>query len=150
MLIQGVYGNEIYSGTKVLSQGMMRLFNADKAVLNAWTPTNKNTTVPRAVSGDPNNNARTSNRFIEDGSYLRIKNLTVGYNFSDKVMSSLFRNSMTGLRLYITAQNLLTLTDYYGYDPEIASHRSSTLLQGSDFGQYPQPKTFLFGIRASF
>ncbi len=150
MLIQGDHGNEIYCGTKVLSQGMMRLFNADKAVLNAWTPTNKNTKIPRAVSGDPNNNARTSDRFIEDGSYLRIKNLTVGYNFPDKVMSSLFKNAMTGLRLYITAQNLLTLTNYYGYDPEIASYRSSTLLQGSDFGQYPQPRTFLFGIRASF
>lgn len=150
MQIQGVYGNEIYSGTKVLTQGMMRLFNQDVAVLDAWTPENTDTNIPRAINADPNNNARTSTRFIEDGSYMRIKNLTIGYNFSDNVLSGISGNSVKGLKLYFTAQNLLTLTDYYGYDPEIASRGGNTLLHGADFGQYPQPRTFLFGIKATF
>jgi TonB-dependent starch-binding outer membrane protein SusC len=150
ILFQGVYGNEIYNGTAVLTQGMMRLFNMDKAVLNAWTPDNTNTDMPRAVSGDPNRNARTSDRFIEDGSYLRLKNLTIGYNFSDQTIGSTFRNSIQGLRLYVTAQNLLTLTNYSGYDPEIASYGNNTLRHGVDLGQYPQPRTFIFGVRASF
>ncbi len=150
MQVQGVYGNDIYSGTKVLTQGMMRLFNSDVAVLDAWTPSNTNTHIPRAVNADPNNNARTSDRFIEDGSYMRIKNLTIGYNFSDNLLSGISGNSIKGLKLYVTAQNLLTLTDYYGYDPEIAHRGDNNMLNGADFGQYPQPRTFLFGVKATF
>jgi TonB-linked SusC/RagA family outer membrane protein len=150
LLLQGVYGNDIYNGTKVLTQGMMRLFNQDKDVLNAWTPTNKNTDIPRAVSGDPNHNTRTSDRFIEKGSYLRIKNLSIGYNFSKETMASLFKNVITGGRIYFTGQNLLTLTKYSGYDPEIASRGNNTLLNGVDFGQYPQARTLILGVRLSF
>ena len=86
LLVQGVQGNDIYNGTKVLTQGMARLFNMDKAVLDAWTPTNTNTDIPRAVNGDPNQNTRTSDRFVEDGSYLRVKNLTVRLQFTTKVI----------------------------------------------------------------
>ena len=148
--LQGVYGNDIYSGTKVLTQGMMRLFNHDVAVLDAWTPANTNTDIPRAINADPNNNARTSDRFIEDGSYMRIKNLTLGYNFSDNVLAGISGNAIQGLKLYVTALNLLTLTDYYGYDPEIAHRGTSNLQNGADYGQYPQPRTFMFGIKATF
>jgi len=150
MQVQGVYGNEIYCGTKVLTQGMMRLFNMDEAVLDAWTPENTNTNIPRAINADPNNNARTSDRFVEDGSYMRIKNLTIGYNFPNNLLSGISGNSIKGLKLYFTAQNLLTLTDYYGYDPEIASRGGNTLLHGADFGQYPQPRTLIFGVKATF
>lgn len=155
LFLQGVYGNEIYNGTKVLTQGMMRLFNMDKAVLNAWTPENKNTNIPRAVNGDPNHNARTSDRFVEDGSYLRIKNLTLGYSFAPATLSSFTYGVVSSLRLFFTAQNLLTITNYTGYDPEIGASSSysganATLLQGVDFGFYPQPRTFLFGINVTF
>ncbi|MBN2817570.1 MAG: TonB-dependent receptor, partial [Bacteroidales bacterium] len=150
MQLQGVYGNDIYCGTKVLTQGMMRLFNSDVAVLDAWTPQKTNTNIPRAVEADPNANARTSDRFIEDGSYMRIKNLTIGYNFSDQVLSSLFADYVKGLKFYATAQNLLTLTNYYGYDPEIASRGANTLQHGADYGQYPQPRTFIIGVKATF
>jgi len=155
LFIQGVQGNDIYNGTKVLTQGMMRLFNQDEAVLNAWSDTNKNTDIPRAVSGDPNHNTRTSNRFVEDGSYMRIKNLTIGYNLSENMLSKVLKGVCSGCRLYVTAQNLLTFTNYSGYDPEIGassdySGTNATLLQGVDFGFYPQPRTFIFGIHASF
>ena len=156
LFIQGVQGNDIYNGTKVLTQGMMRLFNQDKDVLNAWSETNKDTDIPRAVSGDPNHNTRTSDRFVEDGSYMRLKNLTIGYNLSENMLSKVFKGVCSGCRLYVTAQNLLTFTNYSGYDPEIGASSDysgtsdATLLQGVDFGFYPQPRTFIFGIHVSF
>ncbi len=155
LFIQGVYGNEIYNGTKVLTQGMMRLFNADKAVLDAWTQAEPNTDIPRAVNGDPNNNARTSSRFVEDGSYLRLKNLTLGYTLPQNLLSTISGGNIASFRLYFTAQNLLTFTGYSGYDPEIGastiySGNDARLLQGVDFGFYPQPRTFIFGVNMSF
>ena len=148
LFVQGVQGNEIYNGTKVLTQGMLRLFNQDKDVLKAWTPSNTDTDIPRAVNGDPNHNTRTSNRFVEDGSYVRIKNLTIGYNVSK--MPSFLNNTISSFRVYVIAQNLLTITNYTGYDPEIASRDNNTLTNGIDFGQYPQPRTFILGARISF
>ena len=155
MLVQGVQGNEIYNGTKVLTQGMVRLFNAEKAVLNAWTEGNTNTDVPRAVNGDPNANARTSTRFVEDGSYMRIKNLTIGYSLPNESLSSILNGAISGVNIYVTAQNLLTLTKYSGYDPEIGASNvysggNATLLQGVDFGFYPQPRSFILGVNVSF
>ncbi len=156
LLLQGVHGNEIYNGTSVLTQGMMRLFNGDTKVLDAWTPQNTDTDVPRAISGDPNHNARTSDRFVEDGSYLRVKNLTISYSLPQKAMSSILNGAVSGLSIYVTAQNLLTFTKYTGYDPEIGASSNysgednATLLQGVDFGFYPQPRTYIFGINLSF
>lgn len=156
MLLQGVQGNEIYNGTKVLTQGMARLFNAETEVLNAWTPENRNTNIPRAVSGDPNGNARTSDRFVEDGSYMRIKNVTLGYTLPKSALSSIFSGAISNVNVYVTAQNLLTLTKYSGYDPEVgfASNYSgggnANLVQGIDFGFPPQPRTFIVGMNVSF
>ncbi len=150
MFVQGVQGNKIFNGTKVLRQGMLRLFNAGTEVLNAWTPQNTNTDVPRAVDGDPNRNSRTSDRFIEDGSYLRIKNLSVGYTLPTSSLSGFANGSIKNLRLYISTQNLLTLTKYTGYDPEIGSRFNGTLTNGIDYGQFPAARTILFGIQAGF
>jgi TonB-linked SusC/RagA family outer membrane protein len=144
----GVSGNSVYNGTKVLTQGMLRLFGAGKEVLNAWTPTNTNTDIPRAVDGDPNNNSRSSDRFLESGSYLRLKLLSVGYNFRD--IASITGNSVKRLRIYLMAQNLLTFTSYSGYDPEIGSRFNTALTGGVDYGQFPQARTFIFGIQAGF
>ncbi len=155
LLLQGVQGNDIYNGTKVLTQGMARLFNADKAVLDAWTPQNTNTDIPRAVNGDPNQNSRTSDRFVEDGSYLRVKNLTLNYSLPKQIISSVFKEAVTGINIYATAQNLITITNYTGYDPEIGasnnySGTNARLLQGVDFGFYPQPRTLLIGLNLTF
>jgi TonB-linked SusC/RagA family outer membrane protein len=153
LFLQGVSGNEIYTIVKYELEGMTRLFNSGTAVLNRWTPENTNTDVPRAVSGDPNGNARASNRFIEDGSYFRIKNLTVGYNVPSSSLASLTNNSLKRLRLYVTSQNLLTLTKYdNGYDPEIGNRNSDTnmLTQGVDYGQFPQARSVVFGVQVGF
>lgn len=150
MFLQGVQGNKIYNGTKVLTQGMLRLFGAGKEVLNAWTPQNMNTDIPRAVDSDPNNNSRTSDRFLEDGSYLRVKVLSVGYTIPTGNLSRLTRGSVSSARFYLSAQNLLTFTKYTGYDPEIGSRFNAALTSGIDYGQFPQARTFIFGLQVGF
>lgn len=150
LFLQGVQGNEIYNGTKVLSQGMLRLFGAETAVLDAWTPDNTNTEIPRAVSGDPNQNSRTSDRFVEDGSYMRIKNLNIGFSLPSSFLRSFSNGYVRKLRIYASFQNLLTLTNYSGYDPEIGYRTANSLIQGIDYGQYPQPRTIMGGIQIGF
>ena len=147
---QGVQGNKVYNGVKVIGQGMLRLFNATTDVLNAWTPQNTNTDVPRAVSGDPNQNTRTSDRFIEDGSYLRLKNVSIGYTFSSESLKKISNNVVSRVRIYVSSQNLLTFTKYSGFDPEVASRGNNLLNNGIDYGQYPQARTVLFGVNLGF
>ena len=98
----------------------------------------------------PNNNSRTSNRFIEDGSYMRIKNLTIGYSIPAKVLGSLTNNAVSRVRVYVSSQNLLTLTKYTGYDPEIASRAGTLLRSGIDYANYPQARTLLAGLQLTF
>jgi TonB-linked SusC/RagA family outer membrane protein len=150
VFLQGTQGNKIYNGTKVISQGMLRLFNAGTDVLNAWTPTNTNTDIPRAVSGDPNNNSRTSDRFVEDGSYLRLKNLSLGYALPAGALQSLTRGTLTTARFYVAAQNLLTFTKYTAYDPEIGSRFGAQLTSGIDYGQFPAARTIMLGVQLGF
>jgi TonB-linked SusC/RagA family outer membrane protein len=153
LFFQGVQGNKIYNGVKVLEQGMLRLFNAGTDVLRAWTPTNTNTDVPRAVDGDPNGNTRTSDRFIEDGSYLRLKNLSIGYTVPAAVLQSFSRGTLSRARIYVAATNLLTFTKYTGYDPEVGSRTSNTnptLTNGIDYGQFPQARSFMVGLQIGF
>ncbi|MDP4261221.1 MAG: TonB-dependent receptor [Bacteroidota bacterium] len=149
IFLQGVQGNKIFNAERVIVEGMIRLFNSGTQVLDAWTPTHTNTNIPRAVSGDPNGNSRVSTRWIEDGSYLRIKNLMIGYNLPASGMSHLTKGAVKHLRLYISSQNLLTLTKYKGWDPEVGTRRT-TLTNGIDYGQYPSARSFQFGIQAGF
>jgi TonB-dependent starch-binding outer membrane protein SusC len=148
LFLQGTQGNEIYNGTKVLTQGMLRLFNAGTDVLNAWTPDNTNTSVPRAVNADPNQNTRTSDRFVEDGSYMRVKNFTIGYALPPGALRGLAVGTFTKIRFYVATQNLLTLTKYSGYDPEIGRRDfNNQLITGIDYGQFPQARTITGGIQ---
>lgn len=151
MFIQGVQGNEIYSVTKYELEGMSRLFNSGTAVLNRWTQEGQNTEVPRAISGDPNRNGRSSDRFIEDGSYLRIKNLTIGYSLPEVFLQSATNGYLSRIRIYLSSQNLLTLTGYdSGYDPEVGSRFGASLTNGIDYGQYPQARSLLVGLQVGF
>jgi hypothetical protein len=149
VFFQGVYGNKIFNGERIILEGMPRLFNAGTNVLNAWTPTNTNTNIPRAISGDPNGNKRPSTRWIESGSYLRVKNMQIGYNFPTSWLKSKTDNALNRLRIYVASTNLLTFTKYKGLDPEIGS-RNGTLTNGIDYGQYPQPRTVQLGLQATF
>lgn len=152
MFWQGVSGNEIFNNLRYHTEGMTRLFGASTVVLDRWTPGNTDTDVPRAVSGDPNRNARASSRFIEDGSYLRLKNISLGYSIPSATLNSWSRGTVSKVRVYFSAQNLLTITDYSGYDPEIGARTgiNSSLGTGIDYGQFPAARTFLGGIQVSF
>lgn len=149
VLAQFVYGNDVYNGNKAINESMYQFANASKAVLNRWRNEGDITDIPRADIVDPGSNRRTSTRFLEDGSYLRIKTATLAY----KVPSVwLKRVRIDNLRLYFTAQNLFTFTEYSGIDPEansnVATGRVSDL--GFDYTAYPQYRTFLFGLNLGF
>lgn len=154
MFFQGVQGNKIYNAARVITEGMLRFFNAGTQVLNAWTPTNTNTDIPRAVSSDPNGNARTSDRFIEDGSFLRLKNVMLGYTVPAQSLRSFSKGAIKSVRIYVSAQNILTFTKYTGYDPEVGNRApnatNGSLTSGIDFFVYPQPKSFQAGIQVGF
>jgi TonB-linked SusC/RagA family outer membrane protein len=152
LFLQGSQGNDIYNNLKTQTQGMVRLFGATTDVLNAWTPQNTNTTIPRAVSGDPNGNTTigASDRFVESGSYMRVKNLSLGYSLPKGLLNTWTNGTLAKLRIYVSSQNLLTVTNYSGYDPEIGARDNSALVYGIDNGQYPQPRTFMAGIQLGF
>jgi len=151
LFFQGVNGNKVYNATRVITEGMVRFFNAGTQVLNAWTPTNTNTDIPRAISSDPNSNSRPSTRFLENGSYLRLKNIMLSYSVPAPALNSISRGTVKNLRVYISAQNLLTFTKYSGYDPEVGNRTpNSSLTNGIDFAVYPQPKSVLFGLQVGF
>ncbi|MBG9377199.1 TonB-dependent receptor [Panacibacter sp. DH6] len=152
VFFQGVQGNKIYNALRTTTEGMVRFFNAGTAVLDAWTPTNTNTSVPRAISADPNQNARPSTRFLEDGSYLRLKNIMLSYNVSDKFLRSVTKGAIRNFNIYVSAQNILTFTKYTGYDPEVGNRapNASSLTNGIDYAVYPQPKGYQVGISTNF
>jgi TonB-dependent starch-binding outer membrane protein SusC len=149
LFFQGVQGNKIFNGTRVLREGMARLFGAGVEVLDAWTPEHTNTDVPRAISGDPNQNARVSDRWIEDGSYLRLKNVIFGYTLPASSLRNITHGAVSSFRVYISSQNLLTFTSYKGWDPEIGT-KNTTLTNGIDYGQYPSARSFQFGLQVGF
>ncbi len=124
--------------------------NATTEQLRRWTPTNTNTDVPRAVTGNPGQNTRPSSRFIEDGSFLRLQNLQVGYDFSHHLPKRL---NISRVRVYVSGQNLFTITDYKGYNPEIGKLNEgarSSLTKGIDFAMYPIPRTLEAGLQVDF
>lgn len=154
IFFQGVQGNKILNAERIILEGMPRLFNAGTQVLNAWTPSNSNSVIPRAIAGDPNRNGRLSTRWIEDGSYLRLKNIILGYSLPQTVLKSFANNTISRLKFYVSVQNLLTFTKYTGFDPEVGNKNQNTsggnLTNGVDFGQYPAARSFQFGIQAAF
>ncbi|GGZ75321.1 SusC/RagA family TonB-linked outer membrane protein [Algibacter mikhailovii] len=142
LYITGIQGVDIYNTNKYdLEAGANRLFNGSTVLLNSWTPSNPSTTQPR-VPGAPQNH-NVSDRYIEDGSFARLKNLSIGYSLNDVI----FEDYFSKLRLYISAQNLVTITNYSGLDPELGQGNQEF---GIDRGRYPQPKSFIVGLQVSF
>ena len=143
LFIQGVEGNDIYNG---IVRYDFSFTNRPQSVLNRWTGPGTSNTEPRVTVSDPNFNARVSDRFVEDGSYIRLKNLQVGYSLPRSIINKL---KIDKFRLYLSAQNLLTITDYSGLDPEIGATQGALDL-GIDRGFYPQSRTFLGGVNITF
>ncbi|UYZ63122.1 SusC/RagA family TonB-linked outer membrane protein [Hymenobacter weizhouensis] len=144
VFVQGSQGNDIYNQNRyILESPLYGTSSGSTRVLGRWTGPGTSNDVPRAVGGDnadPNQNLRVSSYFVEDGSYLRIKTLTLGYTLPSALQE---RIAAKQLRVYVTAQNLLTLTKYSGYDPEVGA-------RGVDLGVYPQPRVFLAGLNIGF
>ncbi len=145
-LFQGVQGNDMFNASRMELEGMNDSKNQLATVLNRWTTPGQITSIPRAAK-DNTNNTLTSSRFIEDGSYLRLKTATLSYNFGK---TTLGRLKMSRLMVYASGYNLLTFTDYKGLDPEVNQYEANGPSMGVDFGTYPQSRTFLFGVNVSF
>lgn len=137
--LQGVAGNKIYNANRVTLEGMYTVRNQTEKVLDRWTAEGTSNSMPRTIYSDPNRNTRNSDRFIEDGSYLRLKNITLGYTLPIALAK---KAHLSNLRVYMSAQNLYTLTGYSGFDPEVQG--------GVDNSNYPLTRTISFGVDIKF
>ena len=150
LLFNGVTGNSILNGTKYRgyfdNEG-----NYFADALNGWSPTNTNSEIPRNTKSDNGANKRMSDFYVENGAYFRLRNAQVGYNFTKDVLEKI---KISKLRLYVTATNLFTITDYTGYYPEVGRNSRGGSRKifnaGVDEGSYPTPRTFQLGVQVSF
>ena len=136
IFLQGVDGNKIFNANNIYQESMNTGENQTIRTLQRWEGPGTSNYLPRAVYGDPNNNSRTSTRYIEDGSYLRIKNITLGYTFSKRLLSQM---KFSSFRIYISCNNLYTFTHYTGFDPEVG-------VNGVDYSLYPVTRTLSAGL----
>ena len=144
--LQGVFGNKIYNATRLELEGVDKGTNFLTSTLDYWTPDNRNASHPRLVWDDPNQNNRpNSDRFLENGSFMRMRSLQVGYTFPNHW----FYNKIQKLRVYVNAENLFTITGYSGYTPDINNSESATS-RGFDNFVYPTNRIFMFGLNLSF
>lgn len=143
----GVSGNKIYQSYKYNTNGFfISNYNMEQETLGRWHGEGTSTTIPRLTANDRNFNSRASSYYLTNGAYLRLRNITLGYNLPDKLME---RWHLSGMRVFLTGQNLITFTHYDGYDPEIGitfGGNAGTLNLGQDQVNYPQPKTIMAGI----
>jgi len=142
IFLQGSYGNDVYNASRMETEGMFDAKNQTTVVLNRWKIPGQITSVPKAGF-----NMKNSTYFIEDGSYLRVKTVTLSYNVKSRFLS---KAGITRLQPYFTANNLLTWTKYSGMDPEVNQWGNSGALQGIDWGTYLHSKSFVFGINIDF
>jgi len=142
----GVAGVDIYNADRMQGLDASYPFNLYDDVQNRWTGEGTSNEIPRATVDRDNLNYRTSDLFIEDGSFFRLKNITLGYTLPANVAESI---RMTNLRFYVTGQNVFTITDYSGLDPELG-YTDGNLQRNVDFAQYPQARTWTFGLSAQF
>ena len=141
LLVTGSQGGDIYNASRFELEMMDDHKNQSTIVLNRWTTPGDITNVPKA---NAQNAKLVSDRFIEDGSYIKLKSVTLGYNFSQPF------KGVTKLNVYVTGQNLYTWTNYSGFDPEVNAFATTNGVLGIDYGTYPQVRTFVFGLKANF
>lgn len=149
---QGTFGNEVYNLTNYLGQFYNQAqYNKNSSILDAWRPDHTNTDVPRVTLDDPNNNIRPSDFYIHNASFVRLKNLKVGYSLPQGICSKI---KMDRIYFYLQAQNLFTITGYEGIDPEVGlqsySSEGRNLDMGVDRGIYPLARTFTLGVNVNF
>lgn len=151
VFLQGSQGNKIFNGVRVELEGMKDSRNQSTAILNRWRNPGDVTDIPRAIN-QSDASTQISTRFLENGSYLRFKTITLAYRFDPKLIDRL---GLGAASIYVSAQNLITVTKYKGFDPEVntygtaADSDNKNISLGVDYGAYPQPKLILFGLNIS-
>ncbi len=140
IFFQGALGNQVWNGVRASHESMNSTYNQLASTLERWKGEGTSTSMPRAIYADPNNNSRASTRWLENGSYAKLKNLTFGYTFPQQWTS---KAKIKALRLYVSFDNLCTITNYSGLDPEVG-------LNGLDYGVYPSARTYMFGASVKF
>ncbi|TWI85792.1 TonB-linked SusC/RagA family outer membrane protein [Lacibacter cauensis] len=143
VFLQYTQGNEVYNNTRAFAEGMNSIFGQAASTLERWTPAKTTTTMPRAVFGDPNNNRRNSTRWLEDGSFVRLKNVLLSYSLSTSLVKKIHVSS---LRFFVQGENLYTWTKYKGLDPEVSTFSVTNTSPGTDFLTFPQARTITFGL----
>lgn len=145
VFFQGVYGNEVVNFNRFSLESFDGNKNNSVAALERWTTTNPSNKYPRA-NALPNSNV-LSDVQVEDGSYIRLKDLTLAYNFPKSLVN---KAGIGAARLYMSAKNLFTITNYSGYDPEVSRFSNDNLSLGADYGSYPRAKIYMLGINLKF
>ncbi len=146
IFFQFSYGNDIYSNLNFMRNWVYAYNNVSTDALRRWRKQGDITDYPKPTRSDPmKNDNRVSSRWVEDGSYIKLKNVSLSYNLPSNIVSKL---KVSSIRAYITGQNLITWTHYTGYDPDVSSY--SDLQVGVDDGSYPQSRTFIFGLNVEF
>ncbi|SCY62680.1 TonB-linked outer membrane protein, SusC/RagA family [Flavobacterium anhuiense] len=141
---QGAYGGKIFNALNQQLEISTLGTNAAATLNDRWTPTNPSNEIPRASSSPL---GIVSERYVEDASFLRLKLITLGYTLPKSVSKKLGTKSV---KIYVSAENLITWTKYTGYDPEVSSYEQNNLYPGIDFGSYPNSKTFISGLNVTF
>lgn len=144
-VLSSALGHKLYNGNKYFYQSMKVPTKMLTSVMDAWTPENTHTNIPRAVLEDPNRNSRESTRFLENGNFLRMRQAQIGYTLPKSIMQKM---KIDNLRFYISGENLFTITGYDGIDPEFS--KNSPLDTGIDTDIYPFTRSFTFGAQLSF
>lgn len=143
--LQGVLGNKIYNATRQTLEDVTKGSNFLASCLDYWTPENKNASHPRLTWDDPNRNTRVeSDRYLENGSYLRLRSVQLGYTFPQ----TWFKGAIQHARVYINAENLFTITSYSGYSPDVNADNAN--YRGFDNFIYPTNRTFMLGLNVTF
>ena len=140
VFLQGIAGNKIYNANNIDNTGMAAAYNQTTDVLKRWQGEGTSNSMPRAVFGDPNQNTRVSDRFVENGSYLRLKNITLSYTFPRQWLQ---KAQIENARLSLSCENVATITGYSGFDPEVG-------INGIDQNRYPISRTFSLGLNFNF
>ncbi len=147
-LFQFSLGNDIWNANRQFYEHIGYSYNHTRSALGRWTPqTAETATLARSSWNDSNTNTRDSDIYVEDGSFIRLKAMTVAYTFDRKLMSKV---GLESLRVYMTGNNLLTWTDYTGPDPEVSTFDGSNTAFGTDFFTYPQARSIIFGVNIGF
>ena len=143
---QGVQGNQIFNASRIVTEGMYYPVNQLATVLTRWEKPGDITNMPASDRDNLNHNSDVSSRYVENGSYLRLKSTTLGYDLPKSICSKVRAQK---LYVYVTGENLLTFTKYSGFDPEVSAYGVG-IAPGVDFGSYPQSRSFMFGLNLTF